>query len=168
MPNDQYAGSYRLVYNLTFTGTSGACLSITASGVAIDLAGFTISGPGNLVGNSTTAIAATSSSDGIAVRNGSISGFFAGVGLGGEDSIVEGLRVSGPCPCSLGIGATGIVKGNTVIGTHAALLPPLNAASAPIEWIAAQGSGRGLEGLWQWGHYVPSWRGHGRPPVGHR
>jgi hypothetical protein len=39
-------GSYRLVNDLTFTGTTGTCLMITASSVTIDLAGFTISGRG--------------------------------------------------------------------------------------------------------------------------
>jgi len=39
-------GSYKLVKNLTFSGTTGTCLVITANFVAIDLAGFTISGPG--------------------------------------------------------------------------------------------------------------------------
>jgi hypothetical protein len=50
------------------------------------------------------------------VRNGSISGFTVGVALDGDGSLVEGLRVFGSgCPCSLGIGAKGIVKGNTVL-----------------------------------------------------
>ncbi len=109
-----HPGSYKLVNNLTFTGTTGTCLTIAASSVNIDLAGFTISGPG---GTGTTAIAAGNDTTGIAVRNGSISGFFVGVALGGNGSIVEGLRVLGfPCPCLLGIGATGVVKGNTVLG----------------------------------------------------
>jgi hypothetical protein len=41
-------GSYKLVKNLTFQGSSGACLMITASGVTLDLAGFTISGRTNV------------------------------------------------------------------------------------------------------------------------
>ena len=111
------SGSYKLVNDLTFTGTTGVCLQITAPFVSIDLAGFTISGPGPF--NNATAIAADTA--GIAVRNGSISGFSVGVELlrlapdeTGAASIVEGLRIGGPCPCSLGISATGIVKGNTV------------------------------------------------------
>lgn len=48
--------------------------------------------------------------------NGSISGFPDGVALSGFGSIVEGLRVFGGCPCNIGIAATGIVKGNTVVG----------------------------------------------------
>ena len=39
-------GSYKLVNNLTFKGATGACLAITVDFVTIDLAGFTISGPG--------------------------------------------------------------------------------------------------------------------------
>ena len=113
-------GSYRLVNDLTFTLTTGTCLAIAASSVTIDLAGFTISGPGFSV-SGPTAIAAQPSSgnlQGIVVRNGSISGFTDGVALGAADgSVVEGLRVFGVgCPCSTGIVAKGIVRGNTVVG----------------------------------------------------
>jgi hypothetical protein len=111
-------GSYKLADNLTFTGTTGTCLSITANFVTIDLAGFTISGPDLLVipFANTTAISAGNATTGIAVRNGSISGFGVGVDLGGAGSTVEGLRVFGGGTSSLGIAATGIVKGNTVDG----------------------------------------------------
>ena len=40
-------GSYKLVKNITATGTTGICLPITADLVTLDLAGFTISGPSN-------------------------------------------------------------------------------------------------------------------------
>jgi hypothetical protein len=102
-------GSYELANNLT--GPSGVdCLVITANGVTIDLAGFTISAD-------RTGIVARPSSGrlrGIAVRNGSISGFGgAGVDLRSADgSIVEGLRVYGGS--ALGIAASGVVKGNSV------------------------------------------------------
>ena len=117
-------GSYKLVNNLTFKGTTGTCLQVTADFVTIDLAGFTISGLLKLPSSSMelaaqlalTAIAAGGDRTGIAVRNGSISGFGVGVNLGGDGSIVEGLRVfGGPAFSSLGIAATGIVKGNTVV-----------------------------------------------------
>ena len=102
-------GSYRLVNDLTFSGTTGTCLAITADSVTIDLAGFTITGPGPSLSNNTSAIAAGNDRTGIAVRNGSISGFDNGVDLEGNGSIVEGLRVFS---CSLfGIIATGIVRG---------------------------------------------------------
>jgi len=124
-------GSYKLVNNLTFSPTTsgsaiaGTCLTITAGFVTIDLAGFTITVPASIgfEFNNTTAIAAQSSSgnlQGIAVRNGSISGFGNGVGLSSADgSIVEGLRVVGGCPCfspGTGIDANGIVRGNTPVG----------------------------------------------------
>jgi hypothetical protein len=115
-------GSYKLVNNLTFTGTTGTCLTITASSVTIDLAGFTISGRGFPFAGALTAagagIAAANDTMGIAVRNGSIAGFSVGVALDGDGSLVEGLRVfgSGCPPCDTGISATGIVRGNTVVG----------------------------------------------------
>jgi hypothetical protein len=55
--------------------------------------------------------------EGIALRNGSISGFGTGVSLGGGNSLVEGLRIFGGAgPVQNGIVATGIVKGNTLSG----------------------------------------------------
>jgi hypothetical protein len=106
-------GSYKLVNNLTFTGSAGTCLNITADSVTIDLAGFTISGPGDPFAT-TTAIAAGNDRRGITVRSGSISGFREGVVLEGDGSIVEGLRVF-DCFVS-GIVAKGIVRGNTAVG----------------------------------------------------
>jgi hypothetical protein len=108
-------GSYKLVNDLTFTATTGTCLLITADFVTIDLAGFTISRAGGFPGfPGPTAIAARVQIGGITVRNGSIAGFGTGVALGGDGSIVEGLRVFDGFV--VGIGATGIVKGNTVVG----------------------------------------------------
>jgi hypothetical protein len=116
-------GSYKLVNNLTFKGPAGGtCLSITASFVTIDLAGFTITTTGminnpNLI--KTTAIGSADNTTGTTVRNGSIlgtGGFTAGVSLGGNGSIVEGLRVSDMSPGGVGISAAGIVRGNTAVG----------------------------------------------------
>ena len=109
-------GSYKLVNNLTFTGTTGACLPITASFVTIDLAGFTITG-NDSAGASATQVTGGDGL-GIAVRNGSNSGFGFGVNIGGESQIVEGLRVFGPAPIQNGVGITagGIVRNNFVTG----------------------------------------------------
>jgi hypothetical protein len=76
------SGSYRLVNDLTFSATSGGtCLLVTVDFVTIDLAGFTITGPGVFPPVS-TAIAAMPPSGGqlvgIVVRNGSISNFAQG------------------------------------------------------------------------------------------
>jgi hypothetical protein len=114
-------GSYKLVNNLTFKGpVNGTCLSITTSSVTIDLAGFTISGPGcsGVECEGTRAIHAGENNTGIAVRNGSISGFPGAVELLGSGSIVEGLRVSEGVFGLVGITATGIVRGNIVVGQH--------------------------------------------------
>ena len=103
-------GSYRLVNNLTLTSQNRICLLIAANFVTIDLAGFTMQGQAF----GTAAIEAGGETTGIAVRNGSISGFGFGVDLEGSGSIVEGLRVVGGEGTFLGIRATGIVRGNTV------------------------------------------------------
>jgi hypothetical protein len=106
-------GSYRLVNNLSATG---GCVAITADFVTIDLAGFSISG--GITGTGILAAPSSGQLQGIAVRNGSISGFSIGVDLSSADgSIVEGLRVFGGSGVPAGgIIAKGIVKGNTATG----------------------------------------------------
>ena len=80
------------------------------------------------------------------MRNGSISGFGLGVNLGGDGSIVEGLRVfGGPGTSSLGIAATGVVKGNTVVG---------------ISGFPSQGTGISATGIVT-GNYATGSRGAG-------
>jgi hypothetical protein len=108
-------GSYKLVGNLAITGGAG-CLLVTADDVTIDLAGFSIIGQQAGGGG----IHAAPFLRGIAVRNGSISGFTDGVGLEDDtSSIVEGMRVSGtPGQQGSGIIAQGIVKGNVVSGMN--------------------------------------------------
>jgi|SRR6516162_572347 len=116
-------GSYKLVKNLTFTGSSGACLMITASGVTLDLAGFTISGRANPPFIESTAILGSGDLRGIAVQNGSVSGFQIGIDLGSATgSLVEKLRVFNIIPITsqttqpTGIIASGIVRSNAVFG----------------------------------------------------
>jgi hypothetical protein len=118
-------GSYKLVKNLTFTGSSGACLMITASGVTLDLAGFTISGRTTPPFVESTAILGSGDLRGIAVQNGSVSGFQIGVDLGSATgSLVEKLRVFNIIPIitvtppnPTGIIASGIVRSNAVFGS---------------------------------------------------
>src|SRR6516164_2934914 len=110
-------GSYKLVSNLAITGGNG-CLLVTAGGVTIDLAGFSIIG--QQAGGA--GVHADPFLRGISVRNGSISGFVEGVELAASSgSIVEGIRVSdtpGQQNGGSGIIAQGIVKGNTVSGMN--------------------------------------------------
>ena len=116
------SGSYKLVRNLTFSGSSGACLMITASGVTLDLAGFTISAHTSGFATTTT-ILASGDLRGIAVQNGSLSGFQTGVNLSSaKGSLVEKLRVFNFIPIitttrgPTGIIASGIVRSNAVFG----------------------------------------------------
>jgi hypothetical protein len=117
-------GSYKLVKNLAFAGSSGACLTITASGVTLDLAGFTISGRTTVPPTpEITAILGSGDLRGIAVQNGSVSGFWIGVDLGSATgSLVEKLRVFNFIPIitttrgPTGIIASGIVRSNAVFG----------------------------------------------------
>jgi hypothetical protein len=104
-------GSYELANNLTATGN---CLVITADFVTIDLAGFSISGsPAQGLGIS----AGAPNLRGIAIRNGSISGFVAGISLvSSRGSIVEGLRVFDNFEGGI-VGASGIVRNNIVVNT---------------------------------------------------
>jgi hypothetical protein len=110
------SGSYILVNNLTASfGVS--CLVITANFVTIDLAGFTISGTTARSQNFTAGLTGVGPVQGIAVRNGTISGFDGAVDLGGiAGSIIEELRLFCGGSSAGGIGAQGVVKGNTV--TH--------------------------------------------------
>jgi hypothetical protein len=81
-------------------------------GATIDLAGFSITGTSSQSTNNGGIIAAPPGGPGVAVRNGTISGFNLAVQLLGG-SIVEGLRIL--CgPASTGISAQGIVRDNTV------------------------------------------------------
>ena len=110
-------GSYKLVGNLAITGGAG-CLIVAADDVTIDLAGFSIIG--QQAGAGGIQSVPYLFGHGIAVRNGSISGFTDGVGLEDDtSSIVEGMRVSGtPGQQGSGIIAQGIVKGNVVSGMN--------------------------------------------------
>jgi hypothetical protein len=106
-------GSYELADNLTSTGS---CLVIAADFVTVDLAGFSISGVPAI--GAVGILTAPSSGElrGIAVRNGSISGFDIAVDLHSAfGSFVEGLRVFA-FGSPGGITANGIVKDNIVSG----------------------------------------------------
>jgi hypothetical protein len=107
-------GSYRLANNLPPIPPGLSCLVITANFVTIDLGGFSMTGSSGSLGEAGTGVLTKGQLQGIAVRNGSISGYTPSVNLGSADgSIVEGLRVSGLGVRGNGIIATGIVKGNT-------------------------------------------------------
>jgi hypothetical protein len=91
------SGSYVLTGNLTDTGNPSSCILLQASNVTIDLAGFTITGPGgggDIFGISDGGPAAPPL-HGIEIRNGVIQGFNLAVDLKTSTNvIVEDMRVS--------------------------------------------------------------------------
>jgi len=135
------SGSYQLANNLTAPGN---CLVIAASFVSIDLAGFSISSStGSGFGIMTAPAAPGLSLVGIAVRNGSISGFSDQVELaGGDGSIVEGLRISGPASGSGGIGieANGIVRDNTAVSIPATAID-VGTGTVIGNYVSSSGAG---------------------------
>jgi hypothetical protein len=126
---------------------------ITADFVTIDLAGFSISqgsiSQGSSFGDGIAASPSSGELRGIAVRNGSISGFGVGVDLSSAiGSIVEGLRVFlSDGGLGIAIIANGIVKGNIAFG--AGLGPSAGPAMAATGIVTgnyvAGGRNNGLE-----------------------
>jgi len=113
-------GSYVLVHNLTATSD---CLRINSDFVTIDLAGFAIIGSGT--GTAIQFVGPTPQIPrrGLAVRNGTISGFGTGIQfirIGGTDgAIVEGLRIFGTAGGTAGLDGIlvrgAVVRGNSVV-----------------------------------------------------
>lgn len=88
------AGSYRLTSNLSVSGSHDG-IDVLASGVTIDLNGFSISGPG--VGTSTDGIATGGAVfTGLTVKNGTITSFTRGLNLAtGPGATVSNIHVNG-------------------------------------------------------------------------
>lgn len=106
-------GSYVLSGNLT---AAGDCLVITVDFVTIDLAGFAIIGDGT--GSGIRAEAPPSSSlAGIAVRNGTVASFAAGIDLPNANGVViEALRAINSQGRGIDIGPACILSGNIALG----------------------------------------------------
>lgn len=94
-------GAYKLTSNITAPSTVG--ISVTASGVTLDLGGFTISGP---ISCSGTPLACTPSApygpggiqvssvyEGVRIRNGTVKGFGSGISTG-RSNVVEDVTVA--------------------------------------------------------------------------
>jgi hypothetical protein len=85
------AGSYVLANNLL--STSGDCVVIIADFVSLDLAGFVISQQVRREGVAGRGVVGGSGRRGIAVSNGTITGFLTAVVLDGEAGVIENLRI---------------------------------------------------------------------------
>jgi hypothetical protein len=90
------SGLYRLTGNLTKTAADGtvSAIVIAASNVTLDLAGFTIGGPGSCARNATTGVVTCtghvagsgiqeSGNDNVKIMNGTLRGFFNGISTSG-------------------------------------------------------------------------------------
>jgi hypothetical protein len=99
-----------LTRNLTAAEGEG-CLVVAADDVALDLAGWVITGSGEPAPSGVTS---DGPRDTIAVRNGAIRNFTDGVTLEGSGAVVEELRVSA-AGSGIVSGNDSIVSGNVVL-----------------------------------------------------
>jgi hypothetical protein len=101
-------GSYTLTRNLTAVGD---CLVVAADFVTLDLGGWVITGDGSTGGGVTDQ---GNSRRGIAVRNGTVTGFSFGVGLGETSgAVVEKVRAIDNSDVCISVGPGSTVSGNT-------------------------------------------------------
>jgi hypothetical protein len=116
-------GSYRLTSNLFAPDQSTSLVSITASGVTLDLNGFRMSGtnafngPGSACSAPGSGMAVTSSTtaNGTAVANGTVMGMGShGVFLQGANSSVDRLISDSNCGIGIRIGAAALVSNSIV------------------------------------------------------
>jgi hypothetical protein len=112
-------GSYALIRNLAATGD---CLVVAADHVTIDLSGFSIQGLHSGGGITDSGL----SRRGITVRNGTVTGFDIGIGLGNsQESTVENLRAisngSGIRVAQFGLLRNNIATSNSLVGIQAGL-----------------------------------------------
>ena len=140
-------GSYKLSGNLTVLAPNSDAIDINADNVTLDLNGFSIIGPGcsffflvYTCEGSPNTVAINSQSSGVAVLNGSITGFSAGVMLSGMGGYVSQLRVQRN---STGIQAThAIVAHNNASANNFGIITD---ASTVTENVANQDAIQGFE-----------------------
>ena len=103
------AGSYVLAKNI---GEAGDCLVISAKNVTVDLNGFAVVGKGTGTG-----IRGDGSLDGVAVSNGTVTGFAFGINLQSvAGATVRDVRVIDNVS-GIAVGPGSTVAGNTVFGS---------------------------------------------------
>ena len=95
------AGSYMLTSNLQVSGGDTTGIAVSASGVTLDLNGFTLQGPTTCTGIPVTSCSDTGTGSGIdaatgtAIRNGSVIGFGNNGIDAGRANRLRNLRVEG-------------------------------------------------------------------------
>lgn len=119
------SGSYVLTSNLTLGGGANA-LTLAASGITLDLNGFSIVGSGlGCLAASDRAIAATGSQSQIVIKNGTIRGFCFGILLGTVTELtIERVNLSTTGNQSVNTGANAILRGNHFTGPNSSVTCP--------------------------------------------
>jgi hypothetical protein len=111
-------GSYRLTSNLTAPNANTTVVSITGSGVSLDLNGFVIRGTSSYAGppiatctNPGSGEGVTGTGGDVVVRNGHVIGTGStGVNLGGPNSRVEQVTVEDCCGHGIAIGIGSLAR----------------------------------------------------------
>ena len=142
-------GIYCLTESLSMSSAAGNAITIAADDVVVDLNGHTLDGSG--AGTATTASGIATSGDlkNVTVRNGTVRGFFVGVGLSGtvpfttsQGYVVERMRADRNTLIGIGVqGRGGIVRDNLIVKTGGSTAP---AAGGAYTVKAVWGSGPGV------------------------
>lgn len=111
------SGSYRLAEDLVVATPDESAVSIQASSVAIDLAGFSIRGPTAALGatcatgvGSGIGVQSTATATGVSLRNGWVSGFGAhGIVLRGPASRIDRVNADHNCGDGITVGPASLV-----------------------------------------------------------
>ncbi|MEW5804114.1 MAG: right-handed parallel beta-helix repeat-containing protein [bacterium] len=107
-------GNYVLLSNLIVSTPETPCIQINADDVILDLQGHSLTGPDGGQSQASAGIQSSSGNSNIAVRNGTIEGFYYGVHLTGANHEVEKITISS---CDVGIKAEfSIITNCTVHG----------------------------------------------------
>ena len=108
------SGSYRLTGNITVSNSALPAISITASDVTIDLAGFTIEGSGS--SGDGDGIVALFGIENIEVKNGSIYNMSDnGIELGGDGSRAINIRARNNDGVGIFVGRQGLIRESSAI-----------------------------------------------------
>lgn len=99
-------GSYYLTGNLTSTSASANGITITASDVTVDLMGFLLR---NSVATSGNGIHSADTIQNVTVRNGSVSGWAAGISLSARNVRVESISARANTGNGMSVGASSVV-----------------------------------------------------------
>ena len=98
-------GNYVLMSDLIVSDSGTSCLQIDVDGVAVDLNGYNLIGPGQGESSNGSGIYASDIND-IAVINGTIEGFWSGISLSGVNHELKNIHVCNNSSCGIKINSS--------------------------------------------------------------